>query len=103
MFQLTVLYGHPKDATEFDRYYNDVHVPLVRKVQGLTNLTVTKFGPGPRGEQPPYYQMATLGANTREEFEALMSSPEGLAVGGDVRNFATGGATLIYGEMTQEM
>jgi len=103
MFQMTVLYGHPKDPAEFDRYYNDVHVPLVQKVKGLKHVTVTKFGPGPRGEQPPYYLMATLGTDSREEFDALMSTPEGRDVGRDVRNFATGGATLLYGEMSQEM
>jgi len=96
MFQLTVLYGHPEDAAEFDRYYKEVHTPLVEKIQGLKGLSVTKFTAGPRGEQPPYYQMAAMYADTREEFDALMSTPEGKVVGRDVRNFATGGATLIF-------
>ncbi len=98
MFRLTVLYGHPEDTAEFDRYYTGVHAPLVAKVQGLKGLTVTKFTEGPRGEQPPYYQMAAMYAETREEFNAIMATPAGKAVGSDVRNFATGGATLIYGE-----
>ncbi|GAC1433782.1 MAG: EthD family reductase [Ktedonobacteraceae bacterium] len=98
MFQLTVLYGHPENIEEFDHYYTEVHTPLVQKIQGLQGLSVTKFTTGPRGEQPPYYQMAALYANTRAEFDALMSTPEGKAVGRDVRNFATGGATMIYGD-----
>jgi len=97
MFRLTVLYGHPENTEEFDRYYAEVHTPLVQKIQGLKGLSVTKFTDGPRGEQPPYYQMAAMYADTREEFDALMSTEEGKAVGRDVRNFATGGATLIYG------
>ena len=28
MYRLTVLYGHPKDPREFDRYYREVHIPL---------------------------------------------------------------------------
>jgi len=98
MFRLTVLYGHPEDTAAFDRYYTEVHTPLVEKLQGLKGLTVTKFTAGPRGEQPPYYRMAAMYAETREAFDTLMSTPEGKAVGRDVRNFATGGATLIYGD-----
>ncbi|GAC1392646.1 MAG: EthD family reductase [Ktedonobacteraceae bacterium] len=98
MFQLTVLYGHPEDPAEFDRYYAEVHTPLVQKIQGLKGLSVTKFGAGPRGEEPPYYQMAALYTATREEFDTAMATPEGKTVGRDVRNFATGGATFIYGE-----
>jgi uncharacterized protein (TIGR02118 family) len=60
MFRMTILYGHPKDPAEFDRYYNEVHIPLVQKVKGFKGFTVTKFGLTPRGEQPPYYSMAAL-------------------------------------------
>lgn len=98
MFRMTILYGHPTDPAEFDRYYNDVHTPLVLKVQGLKTLSVTKFAPGPHGEKPPYYLMATLDADSPEAFNAAMSSPEGRAAGGDVRNFATGGVTMVGGD-----
>lgn len=103
MFCMTVLYGHPKDTAEFDRYYEQVHTPLVLKVQGLKGLKVTRFGPGPRGEQAPYYLMAQLYADTQEEFNTIMSTPEGRATGADVRNFATGGATFLLGEETSAM
>src|SRR5579859_2637509 len=97
MFCMTVLYGHPKDAAEFDRYYAEVHTPLVMKVKGLKGLKVTRFGLGARGEQPQYYSMAQLYADTQEEFNAVMSTPEGRATGADVRNFATGGVTFLLG------
>ena len=98
MFQMTILYGHTTDPAEFDRYYAEVHTPLVQKVQGLKGLVVTKFGPGPRGEQPQYYSMASLYADTLDEFNAIMSTPEGKATGRDLRNFATGGVTILYGD-----
>jgi uncharacterized protein (TIGR02118 family) len=98
MFRMTVLYGHPTDPAEFDRYYNEVHVPLVQKVKGLTGFTITKFKAGPRGEPPPYYLMAALFADSQEAFNAAMSTPEGRAAGADTRNFATGGVTLVPGE-----
>ncbi len=98
MFRFTVLYGHPKDPAEFERYYRDVHMPLVMKVKGLRSVSTTKFGPGPRGEQPPYYRMAALFANTAEEFNEIMATPEGRAASADLPNFATGGVTILYGE-----
>lgn len=97
MFCMTVLYGQPKDPAEFDRYYEQVHTPLVMKVQGLKGLSVTRFGPGMRGEQPKYYLMANLYADSQEEFNRIMSTPEGRATGADVRNFATGGVEFLLG------
>ena len=97
MFCMTVLYGHPKDPAEFDRYYNDVHTPLVQKVKGLKKVTVTRFSPGMRGEQSKYYLMAQLYANSQEEFNQIMSTPEGRATGADTRNFATGGVEFLLG------
>jgi uncharacterized protein (TIGR02118 family) len=98
MFQAIVLYGKPQDPAEFDRYYREVHAELVKKVNGLKGFTYVKAGPGPRGEEPTYYMVATLYANSAEEFNAVMSTPEGKAVNRDVRNFATGGVTLLAGE-----
>jgi hypothetical protein len=28
MVKLTVLYGHPKDAAHFERYYRETHTPI---------------------------------------------------------------------------
>ncbi len=100
MFRFTVLYGHPKDPAEFDRYYHEIHIPLVEKIKGFSGLTVTKFAPSPQGEQPPYYLMAGLYAKTPEEFGALMATPEGQAATTDIANFATGGVTVLFGEET---
>ncbi len=98
MFSMTILYNHPTDAAEFDRYYKEVHTPLVQKIKGLKGLSVTHFKPGPRGEKPPYYLMAILYSDTPEEFNAVMGTPEGRVASADVPNFATGGVTMIPGE-----
>ncbi|HEU5229402.1 MAG TPA: EthD family reductase [Ktedonobacteraceae bacterium] len=98
MFRFTVLYGHPQDPAEFERYYREIHMPLAVKIRGLRGLTTTKFGPGPDGEQPPYYRMASLFAGTAEEFGEIMATPEGKAASDDLPNFATGGVTVVYGD-----
>ena len=42
MVKLLVLYGHPKDPAAFDKYYQEVHIPLAKRMQGLKKWTIGK-------------------------------------------------------------
>ncbi len=96
MVRLTVLYGHPADPAEFDRYYREVHIPLAKKMQGLKGWTIGKCQAAEVGEKPPYYMIVGLYAENREAMEAILESPAGRATVADVANFATGGAKFLY-------
>ncbi|MBX0329688.1 EthD family reductase [Oscillochloris sp. ZM17-4] len=96
MVKLTVLYGHPADPEAFDRYYDEVHIPLARKMQGWTGWTIGKCEATTPGEQPPYYMIVALYAESRASAEAILASPEGQAAVADVPNFATGGAAFMF-------
>lgn len=96
MIRLTVLYGHPNDPDEFDRYYRDVHIPLARKMVGLKGWTIGKCQPATPGEKPAYYMIVGLYAESREAMESILNTPEGRATVADVPNFATGGVTFLY-------
>jgi len=96
MTRLTVLYGHPTDPAAFDRYYHETHIPIARTMKGLKGWTIGKCESAAPGEQPPYYLIVSLYAESREAFEAILASPEGQATVADVANFATGGAKFIY-------
>ena len=96
MTRLTVLYGHPDDTAEFDRYYHEVHIPIARKVKGLKGWTIGKCQSATPGENPPYYLIVGLYAASQEAMEAILDTPEGRATVADVANFATGGAKFIY-------
>ena len=96
MTRLTVLYGHPKDSAEFDRYYNEVHIPIARRMKGLKCWTIGKCQSATPGEAPPYYMIVGLYAATRTDLEAIIASPEGQATIADVPNFATGGFTFMF-------
>jgi len=98
MVRLTVLYGHPEDPTEFDRYYREVHIPIARKMKGFKGWTIGKCSSAEPEGKPPYYMIVGLYANSREEIEAILATPEGQATVEDVANFATGGATFFYDE-----
>jgi uncharacterized protein (TIGR02118 family) len=47
MIKLTVLFGHPTNPQEFERYYADTHLPIAGKMKGFSRLELTRFGPGP--------------------------------------------------------
>ena len=98
MTRLTVLYGHPEDPAVFDRYYREVHLPLAKKMKGLKGWTIGKCQSATPGEDPPYYLIVGLYAESREAMEAILNSPEGQAAVADVPKFATGGATFLYNE-----
>lgn len=35
MAKLLVLYGHPNDPAAFDKSYQEIHIPLAKRMQGL--------------------------------------------------------------------
>lgn len=96
MIRLLVLYGHPRDPEAFDRYYASIHVPLAKRMQGLRKWTIGKVQGTPDGSQSPYYYIADLYADSREQLDAIIASPEGQAAVADVPNYATGGVTFLY-------
>jgi uncharacterized protein (TIGR02118 family) len=103
LYQVTVLYNHPEDVEAFNSYYNETHVPLARKIPGLVGYYVHWCEPGPDGAKPPYHAIAILLGESKESLLAGLGTPEGRAAAGDVPNFATGGAQLVFGEGTSEM
>jgi uncharacterized protein (TIGR02118 family) len=98
-YQLTVIYHHPEDPAAFDAYYESTHAPLASKIPGLRSYTSQKPGQGPEGD-PAEYLVAMLVFDDQAAFGAGMGSEPGRAAGGDVANFATGGVTMLAGEVT---
>jgi uncharacterized protein (TIGR02118 family) len=98
MYRLTVLYGHPENPVEFDRYYREAHVPLAKKMQGLKGWTIGKCVSAEPDTEPPYYLIVGLYAESAEAMQAILDSPAGQATIADVPNFATGGVTFLFDE-----
>ncbi len=99
MIQLTVLYGQPQDAAAFDRYYGGTHATLVQKIPGLKGFVITRPTSLNPQEPSPYYVIANLYFESMSTMQAALQSPEGQATAGDLQNFASGGATLLVGEV----
>lgn len=99
-YQLTVLYHQPEDPAAFDAHYESRHAPLASRIPGLRGYTTQRPAPGPDGEAPAEYLVAMLVFDDEAAYGAALDSMEGQAAVEDVGNFATGGATMLSGEVT---
>src|ERR1044072_4379321 len=61
-----VLYGHPPNPAEFEKYYLDVHMPLVAAIKGARKMEAAKCLPQADGSPPAFYRA----------FEMWFDSPE---------------------------
>jgi uncharacterized protein (TIGR02118 family) len=99
MMKAVVLYGPPADPAAFEEHYANTHLPLVAKMPGLQRFEATRVVGTPDGGDPPYYRLAELWFESPEALQSAMSSPEGLETAADIPKFASGGATLLIGEV----
>ncbi len=100
MYTVTVLYPQPLDPAAFDAYHDDEHVPVAARMEGLVRWTAHRIEDRD-GVVAPYRLVVQLSAPTREDLDAVLASPEGLAAAADVPNFATGGAVFLFGEQEE--
>jgi uncharacterized protein (TIGR02118 family) len=92
--KLVVLYKHPPDVVEFERYYFSVHAPIAKKVPGLKSMEVSRRPiVSPLGTQ--YFFAAIMDFESIEALDRAMKSPEGQAAASDVANFAPAGADIL--------
>lgn len=99
MIRLMVLYGPPNDPATFERYYQQTHIPLVQKIPGLKGFVTSKPAVLNPQERSPYYLIAELYFENMAALQAALQSPERQATVNDLQNFATGGVTVLTGEL----
>lgn len=95
MAKLLVLYRKPQDAARFRKYYEEVHIPLARKISLLRKFEVSAGPIGSAQGESDYVLAATLTFDSLADLQAAMASPEGMAAGADLANFADGGAEML--------
>ena len=97
--RLTVAYNQPPDADTFFTHYENVHVGLVQKIPGVQTFEWSKVVATATGEPPRYALLAELTFASMDAFGASFGSPEGLAAGADVGEFASNGADMFISEV----
>ena len=100
MLKLTVLYNHPEDPGIFEEYYANEHLPLATKIPNVLRFESGRVGTVD-GNEPPYHRIEELWFENAERLGEAMSSLEGETATGDIRNFATGGATVFISNVEE--
>lgn len=98
MVKLIALYKKPAEPEEFDKHYDEVHIPLVRKYPGLRKIEVTRVTGAPIGEAK-FHVMAEMYFDSREALDSALVSQEGKAIARDLLSFAAPLVTVFIGEV----
>ena len=88
--KLMVLYGHPPKPAEFEKYYLDVHMPLVHAMKGARRMEAARCLPQADGSPPAFYRIFEAWFDSPEHMAAVFATPEGMKVRADVPNFTEG-------------
>jgi uncharacterized protein (TIGR02118 family) len=88
--KLMVLYGQPPNPEEFEKYYLDVHMPLVAAIKGARRMEAARCLPQADGSPPAFYRVFEMWFDSPEQMAAVFDTPEGKKVRADVPNFAAG-------------
>ena len=98
MVKLTVLYGQPKDPAAFEKYYANTHMPIARKMD-VRKIELSKVIGTPDGSTPAFYRIADIYFEDMAHLQRSTGAPEGQVTVADLRNFATGGVTVLVSEV----
>lgn len=98
MHKLIALYKKPGDVDAFMKHYEDVHLPIVRTIPGLSGASINRVTASPMGGEPEYFLIAEMRFPDKETFNKAMASNENLAAGKDLMSFAKGLVTLLIAE-----
>jgi len=99
MIKLIALYKMPDDKAAFDKHYDEVHTPLVKKMPGLKKLEVARITGAPIGE-PKHHLIAEMYFDNQDALNAALASPEGKATARDLMSFAAAIVTLFFAEVS---
>ena len=81
----------------FDKYYNEIHIPLAKQLPGLVRYTISRN----LAANAQYYLIAELDWADMASAQAALRSPVGAACAADVAKFATTGAPSLLFEVDE--
>ena len=99
MIKLIALYKMPEDKSAFDKHYDEVHTPLVKKLPGLRKLEVARITGAPIGE-PKHHLFAEMYFDNQDAMNAALASQEGKATARDLMSFAASIVTMFFAEVS---
>ena len=89
--KLMVAYPQPKEASAFERVYQQEHVPMaIAKLHGKTKMVATKILQSPQGE-PRFYRVAEVHFPSKEVLQQCAESAGGKEALAHAARISSGG------------
>jgi uncharacterized protein (TIGR02118 family) len=98
MARLVVMYKTPRNASAFDKYYFETHVPIAKRIPGLRKYEVSRGAVATPAGPSSYHLVAILHFDDVAAIQAAFGSTEGKAAVADLENFAGEGVDIIMFE-----
>ncbi len=98
MVKLVALFKTPDSAADFDAYFFDTVVPLLKGLKGVQRVETTRITGAPFGESK-YHVMAELFFTDRNSMDAALASGEGKSLARNLLRLAPDVAALFHGEI----
>jgi len=93
--KLIVAYPQPKDASAFEKVYQQQHVPMaVANLPGKTKMVATKILQSPQGE-PQFYRVAEVYFPSMEALQLCAESAGGKETLAHAAKISSGGPPVI--------
>ena len=94
-FKLIVAYPQPKDASAFEKTYQQEHVPMaVANLPGKTKMVATKILQSPQGE-PQFYRVAEVHFPSMEALQQCAATAGAKATLAHAAKISSGGPPVI--------
>lgn len=94
-FKMIVAYPPPKDASAFDKVYQQEHVPMaIANLHGKTKIVATKVLLSPQGD-PPVYCIAEVYFPSMEALQKCAESAGGKETLAHAAKISSGGPPVI--------
>jgi len=93
--KLIVAYPQPKDASAFEKIYQQEHVPMaITNLHGKTKMVATKVLQSPQGE-PQFYRVAEVHFPSMEALQQCAASAGGKQTLAHAVKISSGGPPVI--------
>jgi uncharacterized protein (TIGR02118 family) len=98
MVKLVLLFKHATNIPAFEMHYGR-NLSFLRKMRGIRRIEEGRVLGGPSGDAP-YHRTVEVFFDDYAALDAALTSPEGVAAGKDLMEFAGTGVELLFVEAT---
>ena len=95
MVKALLLFGNPVDKGDFDGYFQKTSLPLLVQVPRVDDVLINRVAGAAIGDSP-FHMIVELHFSSQEAMQEGLNSKIGQKMGGDFKNFASGGVTILF-------